>query len=139
MATRAGAGPGVSRSCWCMQGSSCRGQGGFSTHTAGSIDPCYTASSCSLAALPGARRGSETAGSNWTPALVSGLRGNDNIPLVFQAKEHTQGPGGLQPGTLLFGQKKREEEKSLTILRPAGQLQCVSLPVDPVTPEPRWK
>lgn len=61
-------------------------------HTAQNIDPCYHGFSCSLVALLGALYGPGS------PLQLDGrpsLKRNDNIP-SFQAKEHTQGPGGLE-------------------------------------------
>lgn len=107
----------VSAGLQCMQGSSRSGWGSwFSDTQLKNIDPCYHGSSCSLVALLGAMYGP---GSLLQLDGRPSLKRNDNIP-SFQAKEHTQGPDGLERSTGLFGQKK----VTLTILRPAGQLYC---------------
>lgn len=76
--------------------------------TAQNIDPCYQASSHSLAALLGAlerdRAPIESA------ELVSGLSRNDNMP-GFQAKEHTQGARRIRVKNILVWPKKKKKSE----------------------------
>lgn len=72
-----------------------------------SIDPCYQALSCSLAAFLGALQDPRGDGSNWTAELLSGLGRVDNTP-CFRTKEHTQRPGGFRAEGRLVWPKKRE-------------------------------
>lgn len=94
------------------------GQAWAAGSPAHSIDPCYQALSCSLAAFLGALQDPRGGGSNWTAEILNGLGRVDNTP-CFRTKEHTQRPGGFKAEGRLVWPKN----VSLTIVRLAGYLR----------------
>lgn len=80
------------------------GQAWAAGSPAHSIDPCYQALSCSLAAFLGALQGPWGGGSNWTAELLNGLGRVDNTP-CFRTMSTHKGQADLEQRASLFGQK----------------------------------